>query len=204
MFFTCKDIPFNEIIPRWCEVRERLHASTALILALRYAPAEYVESRLLMAAGAAEALHRALGIEERPMPNAEFVRMREAMLAVAPEGQRERLKAAIRNDVTLRDRLQALAARPDKQAVSELVPDLERWAGRTVKARNDLAHKGSTPSHSIEELVAVVEATTGVVVLNLLHEIRMPADRQQAIVREHPELRSIARWAKAELMTPEG
>lgn len=202
VFFTCDDIPFEEIVPRWCEVRDRLHAATDLILALRYSPAHYVESRLLMAAGAAEALHRALGIEERPMQTAEFKKLRDAMLELAPEDQRDRFKGAIRNDVTLRDRLHALAERPDRQAVSELVPDLDRWAGRTVKARNDLAHKGSTPDHSIEELVAVVEATTGVVILNLLHEIGMPAERQQAIVRDHPQLRSIARRAKAELTTP--
>lgn len=203
VFFTCDDIAFEEVVPRWCEVSDRLHAATDLILALRYAPAQYVESRLLMAAGAAEALHRALDIEERPMPSAEFKEMRDAMLELAPEDQRERLKGAIRNDVTLRDRLRALAARPDQQAVSELVPDLDRWARRTVKARNDLAHKGATPDHSIEELVAVVEATTGVVILDLLHEIGLPADRQRAIVREHPQLRSIAGWAKAELVTPE-
>lgn len=202
VFFTCDDIPFEEIIPRWTEVRDRLHAATDLILALRYAPAQYVESRLLMAAGAAEALHRALGIEERPMPIPEFKKMRAAMLELAPEDQRDRLKGVIRNDVTLRDRLNSLAKRPDQQAVSELVPDLDRWARRTVKARNDLAHEGSTPEHSIEELVAVVEATTGVVILNLLHEIGLPADRQQSIVREHPQLRSIAEWAKAGLMTP--
>ncbi|MFP3397659.1 hypothetical protein SB749_15115 [Brevibacterium sp. SIMBA_078] len=203
VFFTCDDIPFEEIILRWFEVRDRLHAATDLILALRYAPAQYLESRLLMAAGAAEALHRALGIEERPMPTAEFKKMRAAMLALAPEDQRERLKSAIRNDVNLRERLNALAERPDQQAVSELVPDLDRWSRRTVKARNDLAHEGRTPDHSMEELVAVVEATTGIVILNLLHEIGLPADRQQKIVREHPRLRSIAEWAKAELVTPE-
>lgn len=204
MFFTCDDIPFEEVVPRWCKVRDRLHAATDLLLALRYAPAQYVESRLLMAAGAAEALHRALGIEERPMPQAEFKKMRDAMLELAPADQRERLKGAIRNDVTLRDRLHALAARPDQQAVTELVPDVDRWARRTVKARNDLAHKGNTPDHSIEELIAVVEATTGVVILNLLHEIGLPADRQQTIVRDHPQLRSIAGWAKEQLVSPEG
>ena len=203
MFFTCDAIAFEAIIPRWCEIRDRLKAAMDLILALRYSPAQYLESRLLMAAGAAEALHRALGIEARPMPGAEFRKMRDAMLELAPEGQRERLKGAIRNDVSLRDRLHDLADRPDAQAVSELVPDLDRWARRTVKARNDLAHRGDTPNHSMEELVAVVEATTGVVILNLLHEMGLPVDRQQTIVREHPQLRSIARWAKAELVTAE-
>lgn len=155
-----------------------------------------------MAAGAAEALHRGLRIDERPMPPAEFKKMREAMLELAPEAQRERLKGAIRNDMTLRDRLHALAARPDQQAMSEIVPDVDRWASRTVKARNDLAHEGDTPNHSIEELVAVVEVTTAVVILNLLHELGLPAERQQAIVREHPQLRRTASLAGEWLREP--
>lgn len=36
---------------------------------------------------------------------------------------------------------------------------LGRWAAKTVKARNDLAHEGGTPNHIIEGLVAVVEPT---------------------------------------------
>src|SRR5699024_7728229 len=44
VFFTCDDIAFEEVVPRWCEVSDRLHAATDLILALRYAPAQYVES----------------------------------------------------------------------------------------------------------------------------------------------------------------
>lgn len=199
VFFTCAALPFEDVIPRWCELRDRLHAATNLLLALRYAQEQYIESRLLMAAGAAETLHRGLRIDERPMPPAAFKKLREAMLELAPEDQRERLKGAIRNDMTLRDRLHALAARPDQQAMSELVPDVDRWAGRTVKARNDLAHEGDTPNHSLDELVAVVEVTTAVVILNLLHELGLPAERQQAIVREHPQLRRTARLAKERL-----
>jgi hypothetical protein len=41
--------------------------------------------------------------------------------------------------------------------MSEPMPDVGRWTGRTAKARNDLAHEGDTPNHIIEELVAVVE-----------------------------------------------
>jgi len=35
-----------------------------MILGLRYAPARYLEGNLLTAAGAAEVMHRALGIDE--------------------------------------------------------------------------------------------------------------------------------------------
>lgn len=56
-----------------------------MILGLRYAPARYVENNLLTAVGAAEVLHRGLGIDDRPMPADEFKPMREAMLAHVPE-----------------------------------------------------------------------------------------------------------------------
>lgn len=124
------------------------------------------------------------------------------MLELAPEDQRERLQNAIRNDMTLRDRLRALATRPDQEAMAALVPDVERWAGRTVNARNDLAHEGDTPRHSIEELVAVVDVTAAVVTLNLLQELGLPAERQQKIVREHPQLSMTARKARETLTTP--
>ena len=110
VFFTCASFPFEEVVPRWCEAHGRLRAATNMILGLRYAPARYVENNLLTAVGAAEVLHRRLGIDERPMPEDDFKSIREAMLAHVPEDHRERFKGAIRNDPTLRDRLYSLAA----------------------------------------------------------------------------------------------
>ena len=127
--------------------------------------------------------------------------MREAMLAQVPHEHRGRFKGAIRNDPNLRDRLHALAARPDQEAIAELLPDVDHWAKRTTRARNDLVHEGRTPNHSIGELVAVVEMTTAVVTLNVLHELGLPAGRQREIVREHPQLRATVRTA-AEWLVP--
>jgi len=146
LLFTCDSLPFEEIIPRWCEVHERLQPALNMILGLRYAPAHYVEINLLTAVGAAEVLHRGLGIDEPPIPHQEFKPMREAMLGQVPEKYRERLRGSLRNDPTLRDRLSALAARPDREAMSSLVHDVDHWARRTTKARNDLAHEGRTPN----------------------------------------------------------
>lgn len=173
-----------------------------MTLGLRYAPARYVENNLLTAVGAAEVLHRGLRIDERPFPADEFKPMREAMLEHVPEEHRERFKGAIRNDPTLRDRLHALAARPDQEAISMLMPDVDRWARRTTLARNDLAHEGKTPKHSFEELIAVVDVTTAVVTLNLLHELGVPAERQREIVRDHPQLRSTAKSAREWFFAP--
>ncbi|WP_271404495.1 HEPN domain-containing protein [Kocuria palustris] len=195
VFFTCDSLPFEEVVPRWCEAHGRLQAATNMILGLRYAPARFIENNLLTAVGAAEVLHRGLRIDEKPFPKAEFTSMRDAMLGQVPEEHRDRFKGAIRNDPTLRDRLHALAARPDQEAIALLVPDVAQWAKRTTRARNDLAHEGKTPNHSFEELIAVVEVTTAVVILNVLHELGLPPERQREIVQEHPQLRATARTA---------
>lgn len=195
VFFTCDSLPFEAVMPRWCEAHGRLQAATNMILGLRYAPARFVENNLLTAVGAAEVLHRNLHIDEKPFSKAEFTAMRDAMLDQVPDKHRDRFKGAIRNDPTLRDRLYALAARPDEEAIAQLVPDIDHWARRTTRARNDLAHEGRTPNHSIEELTAVVEVTTGVVILNVLHELGLPAERQREIVQEHPQLRATFRTA---------
>jgi hypothetical protein len=202
VFFTCASLSFEEVIPRWCKAHGRLHAATNMILGLRYAPARYVENNLLTAVGAAEVLHRGLGIDEKPFAADEFRAMRDAMLEQLPEEHRDRFKGAIRNDPTLRDRLHALAARPDQDAIALLIPDVDHWARRTTRARNDLAHEGRTPNHSVEELIAVVEVTAAVVILNVLHELGLPAERQREIIREHPQLRATARTAHDLLVAP--
>lgn len=202
VFFTCDSFPFEEVMPRWSEAHGRLQAAINMILGLRYAPARFVENNLLTAVGAAEVLHRNLHIDEKPFPEADFQTMREAMLAQVPEKYRDRFKGMIRNDPTLRDRLHALAARPDQEAIGQLVPDVDHWARRTTRARNDLAHEGRTPNHSIEELIAVVEVTTAVVILNVLHELGLPAERQREIVQEHPQLRATFHTADKWLVPP--
>jgi len=202
VLFTCASLPFEEVVPRWCEAHGRLQAATNMILGLRYAPARYVENNLLTAVGAAEVLHRGLGIDEKPFAADEFTAMRAAMLAQVPEEHQDRFKGAIRNDLTLRDRLCALAARPDQEAIALLMPDVDRWAKRTARARNDLAHEGRTPNHSFEELIAVVDVTTAVVILNVMHELGLPAERQREIMQEHPQLRATARAAREWLVAP--
>lgn len=202
LFFSCSDIPFEEVIPRWCRVHERLQAATNMILGLRYAPSQYVENNLLSAVGAAEVLHRGLKIDAPPIPQEEFNQFREAMLAQVPEEHRERIRAAVRNAPALRDRLLALAERPDAEAIARLVPDVDRWASVTTRARNDLAHEGRTPRQSVEELVAVVDVTTAVVVVNLLNELGLPPERQREIMHSNPQLRATAERAAEWLTTP--
>lgn len=83
------------------------------------------------------------------------------------------------------------------------MPDVGHWTGRTTRARNDLAHEGKTPKHSFEELIAIVEVTTAVVILNVLHDLSLPAERQREIVQEHPRLRAMSRTAGEWMVAPE-
>lgn len=202
MFFTCDDIPFDEIIPRWSEVHERLQAASNMILGLRYAPARYVENNLMTAVSAAEVLDRGLQSDVPPIPGEEFKDIRDRILSQVPSEYQQWFKRALRNEPTLRDRLYALAARPDAEAISRLVPDVDRWAKTTTRARNMLAHEGQTPSQSIDELIAVVNVTTAVVILNLLNELGIPAEQQREIAQNHPQLRGIAQHAQKWLNAP--
>ncbi|GAB3422267.1 ApeA N-terminal domain 1-containing protein [Flindersiella endophytica] len=86
--FTCHHIPFEEIVPRWWRVRERLLAASNMVLGLRYAPARYIEGNLLTAVGAAEVMHRALDIDETRMPRADFEALRAVLLGNTPEKHR--------------------------------------------------------------------------------------------------------------------
>lgn len=80
--------------------------------------------------------------------------------------------------------------------------EVGHWAARTARARNDLAHEGETPRHTLEEVVVIVEVTTAVVILNLLHELGLSADRQRELVREHPHLSTTAARATEMLAAP--
>ena len=65
-----------------------------------------------------------------------------------------------------------------------------------------MAHEGRTSKHSIEELNAIVKVTTAVVILNVLHELGLPPDRQREIVQEHPQLRDTSQAARTWLAPP--
>lgn len=200
VFFTCDSLPFEQILPRWSEKYEQLRSTINMVSGLRYAPSSFIENNLLTAVGAAEVLHRELDIETKPIPEVEFKKIRDNMLEKVPETYRKRFKAVIRNEPTLRDRLLDLAERLDREVVELLIPDFHYWAKRTAKARNDLAHEGKTPKHSLEELVAVVEVTKAVAVLSLLNEIGLPIEQQLKIVEEHPRLQMVRSWAEKYLI----
>lgn len=115
-----------------------------------------VIAHILSAASSAEALHRSLH-DSTPYPEGEFRELVKNALDAFP-GEDEESKSArkfirerLTNHMTYRDRVLALAAIPDQEAVASLIPDVETWAELLKKARNSTAHAGKTPA-SAEEL----------------------------------------------------
>lgn len=203
LLFTCDHLPFDTAIPRWFEMHARCAAATNMMLSLRYAPNGYVEPRLLIAVGAAEVLHRALDIDEPPIPSDEFTEIRSSLLEHIPDHRRGWFKRALgRNDPTLRERLSALDSIPDSVAVRSLIPDTETFVRAAVQSRNDLAHTGQTGRLSIDELIAVTEACSALVTLCLLQQLGVTGERQQQVVLDNPGLRFAADQAAEHLMPP--
>lgn len=153
--------------------------------------------------GAAEVLHRGLRIDEKPFPVEKFTEMREDALKQVPEEYRAKFKGMLRNEPTLRSRLCALAKRVDSQEITDLLPDIDYWAKRTTQARNNLVHEGRTPEQSVDELLAIVETTTAVLILNILKELGLPAGRQRRIVLCIPQFRQASESANKWLRPPE-
>jgi len=58
--FTCRDVPFEELLPRWLTLRQKLNTACNVFFGLSYARPVYTETRLLLAAIAAEELHTSL------------------------------------------------------------------------------------------------------------------------------------------------
>lgn len=193
---TLDDLPFEELLPRWLEVRDTFAAARSMILGLRYVRNGYIETRVVTAVAAAESMHRALQ-PAPPIPPQEFKQLRKTLLqAVAPERRAwlaDRLTEHS-NVPTLKQRLHELVERLGK-AGTRLVHDPEVWAKAAKDARNNLAHIGSA-DNDLNHLHAVAEVTASVVILNLLHELGVPQEGLMRAVDEHPDLSHAAKLAR--------
>ncbi|WP_412874990.1 HEPN domain-containing protein [Curtobacterium flaccumfaciens] len=193
---TVNDEPFETLMPRWLDVREQFSAARGMILGLQYVPGGYLENRVITAVSAAEAMHRALQ-PEPPIPKAEFADLRAKILALSPL-RKQWLSERFSNHANvpnLRERLVKLAERVGP-AGPLLVGDIGEWARTATRARNTIAHVGTAP-HALTELRAVADATVGIVVLNLLHELGVADDRLTGAVQRNPVLRRTAELARA-------
>lgn len=191
---TLDDVPFEELFPKWHKVHGKFAAARSMILGLRYVTDGYLESKVVTAVAAAESMSRALK-PKSVMTRQELKQLRTAILAVVPEERKTWVHERFTNaDPTLRDRLEMLASRPG-EFMSDLVPNPSAWAASAANARNKIAHVGKS-RHTLDELYAVVEVTTAVVIMNFLLELGVPPDRMKRALSEHPRLAAAARMAR--------
>jgi hypothetical protein len=195
MLFNLSHRPFEELLPAWLDVIERLGPAPGMILGLRYISRSYVENALITAIAAAEALHRRLLPEERYTSEEEYEVIREAALQAVPEQHRDWLDQRMWNEPSLKQRLIQLVNHIGVDLVEPFMPAPNRWARTATNARNSLVHRfPDPPPPTAEGMYALAQMTTAVVTLNLLHEIGIPRSRLEVIVRNYDPFRWITEY----------
>ena len=93
------------LIPRWFEVREKFRITCDMILGLLYIKGGYIQTHLITAVAAAEAMHEALALDP-PMPDSEFKALKKALKKDVPDNRKQWLSEKPgSNTHTLRQRL---------------------------------------------------------------------------------------------------
>lgn len=186
MVFTLSDIPFDEVLPKWLEVREQFQAPCNILIAARYSKETYVEASVITAVAAAEAFHKEL--KEAPPISPEVM---EDLIAKAvdavPEERKRWIKNVIPRGHSLRQRLDRLAERMPDSCRDRLLPDPARWAQAASRARNSLSHSGKSEV-DVMALYAVMRVTRAVVLVNILLELGLHEDRILKALTDNSEL----------------
>ena len=190
-----KGVDFDTLIPRWISVNNRFRTACDMVLGLRYVKGGYLQTQLITAVAAAEAMHAAMGFDP-PMPNSEFKALKKSLLKVVADDRQQWLREKLgSNKHTLARQLTDLAAIPDQDVMSSLVPNVEAWAEATKNERNPVAHGGGI-SADVQLLRAITTVTTAVVLVNLLHQLGIPKERLVFSVVDNPTLSIATRLAR--------
>ena len=194
--FTLKDIDFAHVLPAWFAVGKKFRATCNMVIGAMYlSDPGYLNSQVVTAVTAAEAMHRAFA-PDPPIPKAEFKRLKKQLVDSLPEDRRQWLREKLaHNDHTLRQRLEDLASRPDADVMATLLRNSQAWAEDATKARNGLAHEGDSEADLLL-MHAVVTVTQAVVKLNLLDQLGIPSDRLNYALTTNRSLRQAVRLSR--------
>lgn len=194
--FTLKNIEFAPVLSKWFEVRQQFLATCNMVIGAMYlSDPGYLNSQVVTAVTAAEAMHRALS-PDPPIPTAEFKQIKKGLVASLPEERRQWLREKLgRNDHTLKQRLDDLVSRPDADVMAALLPNPQAWAVDATKSRNGIAHEGASEADLLL-MYAVVVVTQAVVKMNLFHQLGVPADRLKYAMATNRNLRQAVRLAR--------
>lgn len=161
-----------------------------MIFGLRYVKGSYLQSQLVTAVAAAESLHAAMNFPP-PLTDEEFKARRRRLMDCTPREEREWLRQKLgTNSQILRQRLLDLTHIPYAEIMDDMLPNPEAWAKAAKDERNAIAHGGKDLTRDVSLLNAIVTTTTAVVLLNLLHQLQVPADRIKIALRQNQTLKS--------------
>jgi ApeA N-terminal domain 1 len=192
MLFNLDHVRFEDLLPMWLDVIERLGPVPSMIFGLRYISRSYTENALITAVAAAEALHRRLLPHSTYVTGEEFAELKQAVLRSAP-AHHGWLSARLRNEPALKKRLEQLVEHVGTDLVESFMPAPNRWARRATDARNALVHRfPEPPPPPSEGMYVLAQMTSAVILLNLLLEVGVPRSRLDDIVHRHPPFRWIA------------
>jgi hypothetical protein len=189
--FTLRDVQFGAVLPTWVEIQQRVTMACHMVLGLKYTSEGYAETKLLTAVGAAEVMHRKLD-RPLPLPKDEFNELKQKLLDTVPENRQKWLEGKLYNEPSLKERLIDLASIPDPDIMNHLLPNPEAWAKDTALARNGIAHRGR---HKTKGYIPVIQVTTAVVIVNLLHLSEIPKDRVLRALEQNATLRDAVQLA---------
>ena len=186
---------------------EQASTPYGVLFGLKYISQGYASTRLLSAASSAEALHQSLH-DSTPYGEKEFGELLKKALNAFPgndkaaKSARKFVRERLRNQMTYLDRVLALAAVPDHEAVASLIPDAGLWAELLKSGRNSAAHAGKAPA-SPEELAriaglehALTEVTYALLSIVLMAELGLPVNVQRRAASIQSFMIAAANYAK--------
>lgn len=180
--FTFDHLGGLPTVARWIELNREIGLTIATLLAHRYLPRAFGESRLLSTALAAESYHLAR-FSNYTLPKAAYRRRRHAIIVAVPEEDRAWLNELLLygHEPQLCTRLLAMADHAGS-TFTRLVDDPERWARTLVKTRNQIVHaSGRQQERAGGKLLALSETGYYLVLLCLMRDIDANVEAVEAI-----------------------
>lgn len=188
--FTCSDNPFDQLVGKWLELRKQVRFATNMLFSLQYSRPTFIQTQLLVAAVAAEAMSRCLRPDAKPMMPRDFDRMVQKVLRALEgidQADRERFHRLIRNEPNYRDRLIDIASMPPQEVVEKVIPDIGMWADELKEARHGLAHALQGRGTDVN-LFLLLQRTLYLIYLVLMTELGLSEAVQMRAVEDNQYL----------------
>lgn len=197
--FGFADLSFARLGRKWMQLFDEYSIPFNMTLGLMYWKSGPLETRIVTAVTAAEALHRKMR-PIRGLTSSDHAKILAALNDLDPTLRRWAKDRVGRNDPSLKERLIDLVKQNDPVATAEILPDVERWATLAKKHRNDVAHGlRLTNDDQVEEALAVIVATSAIVALTMLSQLKVPSTQIAWAAQHHPQFRFARRHARKNL-----